>query len=130
MMNRDKLVAIRNGMVIVLQEAIRRGNKGNPQLYNETILKINDMDGYRAERLLEEMEINGETYNNDNPVVLVYEGDRLILTIYRDKNDSLFALEVDIDDLLTQAELDLKYSDAWTFEAMMDMLMGKAVEPI
>jgi len=129
-MNRDKLVAIRNGMVIVLQEAIRRGNKGNPQLYNETILKINDMDGYRAERLLEEMEINGETYNNDNPVVLVYEGDRLILTIYRDKNDSLFALEVDIDDLLTQAELDLKYSDAWTFEAMMDMLMGKAVEPI
>jgi len=130
MMNRDKLVAIRNGMVIVLQEAIRRGNKGNPQLYNETILKIASMDGYRAERLLEEMEINGETYNNDNPVVLVYEGDKLILTIYRDKNDSLFALEVNIDDLLTQAELDMKYSDAWTFEAMMDMLMGRAVEPI
>jgi len=129
-MNRDKLVAIRNGMVIVLQEAIRRGNKGNPQLYNETILKIASMDGYRAERLLEEMEINGETYNNDNPVVLVYEGDKLILTIYRDKNDSLFALEVNIDDLLTQAELDMKYSDAWTFEAMMDMLMGRAVEPI
>jgi len=130
MMNRDKLVAIRNGMVIVLQEAIRRGNRGNYSLYNETVLKIRDMEGYKVERLQDEMQIDGETYNNDDMVVLIYENDKLLMTVYKSKIDDMTALEVDIDDLLTQAELDLKYSDAWTFEAMMDMLTGRTVEPI
>lgn len=130
MMNRDKLVAIRNGMVIVLQEAIRRGNKGRYGLYNDTVMKIREMEGYEVTRLQDEIEINGETYTNDDVVVIVYENKKPIIIIYKHKQDGIMDLEVNIDDLLTQAELDIKYSDEWTFEVMMDMLMGRAVEPI
>ncbi|QOV08459.1 hypothetical protein Kirov_260 [Bacillus phage Kirov] len=130
MMNRDKLVAIRNGMVIVLQEAIKLGNKGEYTLYNDTIMKIRGMEGYKVERLQGVMEIEGTAYTSGDVVVIVYENNEPIMTIYRNKHDEMIVLEVDIDDLLTQAELDMKYSDAWTFEAMMDMLTGRAVEPI
>lgn len=127
-MNRDKLVAMRNGMVIVLTEAIKLGNQGKPRLYNDTIYNIDSMDGYSAKRLEDEMEINGETYNNDDLVVLVYEGDKLIITVYRDKHDKLFGMEVDIEDLLTDVELEARRN--MTPDDIIDGLMGKAVEPI
>lgn len=124
MMNRDKLVAIRNGMVMVLQKAVKEGNEGNTKTYSRAVAKIRAMEGYDI------VNANTNTYNGVEyaGVIHVLEHDKPIMAICSSKDDKLISLEVDIEDLLTDAELEARRN--MTPDDIIDGLLGKRAEPI
>ncbi|UUV46126.1 hypothetical protein [Bacillus phage vB_BanS-Thrax1] len=123
-MNRDKLVAIRNGMVMALQKAIKEGNEGNTSLYNKTVSKIKEMDGYDVVREQDNV-VNGVEYR---AVVSIMENGNQIMAVCLSKDDKLTSLEVKIEDLLTDAELEARRN--MTPDDIIDGLLGKRAEPI
>jgi len=124
MMNRDKLVAIRNGMVMVLQQAVKEGNQSRTKTYERAVDKIKSMEGYDV------VNANTNTYKGVEygGVIHIMEHGKPIMALCSSLEDKLISLEVDIEDLLTDAELEARRS--MTPDDIIDGLMGKAVEPI
>ena len=124
MMNRDKLVAVRNGMVMVLQQAVKEGNEGNTTTYRKAVKKIRGMEGYDI------VNADTKTYNGVAylGVIHVLEHGKPIMAICSSKEDKLISLEVNIEDLLTDAELEARRN--MTPDDIIDGLLGKRAEPI
>lgn len=96
---------MRNGIVMVLQEAIMRWNNKDTTMLKSTILKIHNTDGYGVRMLEELTEIDGKIYKHGDFVFEILEDDMELFRVYKDKRDGMLVLEVYTVDLLTPNEL-------------------------
>ncbi|UGO50863.1 hypothetical protein PQE70_gp010 [Bacillus phage vB_BanS_Nate] len=97
---------MRNGIVMVLQEAMRKWNSNEDiKMIKHTLIKINETEGYSVKMLEEEREIDGTVYKLGDAVFEIFEDGQLLFSAYRDKKDDMFVLESYAVDLLTQNEL-------------------------
>lgn len=124
---RNECVKMRTGMVMVLQEAIKRGNDGDFTMFKNTLTNIHNVDNYSVKMLLDrDVVIEGICFHRGEKVTQIYEGTRLIIAIYKDPSDGMTALYIEPDDLLTEEEMEAKYAHKWAFDDMMKkMFLGK-----
>lgn len=126
----NECVKMRIGMVMVLQEAIRQvnaSNAGDFSMFKSTLEKIHNTDNYSVKFILDkDVVIDGLRFYDGEKVTQIFEGSRCIIAIYKDRRDGLVALHIEVDDLLTEEEIEAKCAHQWTFENMMEkMFFGK-----
>lgn len=96
---------MRNGIVMVLQDAIMRWNNGDAKTLSNVLGSIHDTEGYTARHLIDEREIDGIVYTIDDVVFEILEDGEPLFSIYRDKRDNMMVLEVYSVDLMSVEEV-------------------------
>lgn len=98
---------LRNGMVIVLQEAIRQANaKGRSlNMLRDTFEKLNSTEGYSTRTLKESRYIDSILYTKYDDAYEILEDGEPLFTVYRDQRDTMWVLEVYSADLMSREEL-------------------------
>lgn len=110
---RDKQVRLRNGMVMVLQEGIRRTSNNNEHkdytFISETFQKIKNIEGFKVDKLEDKdksVYIDGVLYTDRHAIYEVTENENPIFYIYKDRTDLCYGLEViNAEDLMYDDEL-------------------------
>lgn len=98
----DKVVKLRQGMAMILQEGADRINNGTDTDFMKRALKrISSYDSYSLEldtksRYL----IDGKYYGGGDKTIVIRENRKRIFTIYKDKRDGDMKLDVNPLDLV------------------------------
>jgi len=122
---RDKQVAIRNGMVMALQDAICRGNNGDLTVMLHVLENIKKVEGYEVTRIKsgEILEVNGEQFTNRTRTVIITEYGKTMFILFRSRIDHTTSLEVDPYHLMTNEEIEQEEQ----FLANMDEELEKLI---